>query len=69
MDEPTRALLTTIREALDSGPDFQRFRIAAALDTLLMPDTTATLEWATDFIRNPPGEEADQPEYSRPPNP
>jgi hypothetical protein len=62
MDQPTRALLTAIQEALEPGSpelgELQRYRVASALHTLLAPGSTATLEWATDFIRNPPGEEA-----------
>jgi hypothetical protein len=57
MDPATRALLAAIEEALEKGPDVQRFRVASALHALLMPDTTATTAWAVEFIRNPPREE------------
>jgi hypothetical protein len=79
MDPATRSLLTAIQETLESGPDVQRFRVAAALHTLLMPDTTADVAWAVEFIRTPPREEVttvadpeedyQPPEYAKPPNP
>jgi hypothetical protein len=69
MDQPTRDLLRSIEEALEKGPDIQRFRVASALHTLLMPGSTADVAWATEFICNPPGEEAQPAEYARPSNP
>jgi hypothetical protein len=71
MDQATRALLAAIEEALESGPEIQRYRVASALHLLLMPDTTATTAWAVEFIRNPPREEvsamADPEEDYQPP--
>jgi hypothetical protein len=62
MDPATRDLLTAIQQTLEPGSpelgELQRFRVASALHTLLAPGSTASLEWASGFIRNPPGEEA-----------
>lgn len=50
MDDATRQLLTAIQDALENGPDHQRYRVAAALHDLLREGSTATVEWATEFI-------------------
>jgi hypothetical protein len=51
MDQATRDLLQAIKEALERGPDVQRFRVAAALHSLLTGGSTATVKWAAEFIR------------------
>jgi hypothetical protein len=46
-----RDLLAAIQDALERGPDIQRFRVASAIHRLLAEGSTATPAWAAAFIR------------------
>jgi hypothetical protein len=68
LDPAVRDLLEAIEEALERGPNVQRFRVAAAIHDLLTEGSTATPAWAAGFIRETTAsaEAADPPLLTRP---
>jgi hypothetical protein len=59
MDQGTRELLQAIEDACENGRALQRFRIAGAVHELLAEGSTATPQWAAEFIRRGPPEGGD----------
>jgi len=66
LDPEVRDLLWAIYNALLNPRAEQRFRVAAALGTMLVEGSTVTAEWTAMFIRRGPGETGDPPLVTRP---
>jgi hypothetical protein len=68
LSDDVRDLLAAVEEALERGPNVQRFRVASALHMLLAEGSTATPAWAASFIRETTAsaEAADPPLLTRP---